>query len=54
MSGSPACEMTKCSPFGVMLPCSNWCGVRACCVRGSASGLLKVRTTAFSKREGAP
>jgi hypothetical protein len=44
--------MVKCNPFGVMLPASKWWGVRACEVRGSPLGLLSVRTTFFSNRDG--
>jgi len=54
MSGLPACEIVKCRPFGVIVPLSRWCGVRACEVRGSLFGLLSVRTTFFSNRDGAP
>ena len=54
MSGSPECEMTKCRPLGVIVPLSRWCGVRACWVRGSPLGLLSVRATFFSNRDGAP
>ena len=43
--------MTKCSPFGVNVPLSRWCGVRACWVRGSPFGLVSVRATGFSNRE---
>lgn len=52
--GSPACAITKCRPFGVVMPCSRWCGVRACCVRGSPLGLLSVRAAALSNLEGTP
>src|ERR1041385_2936265 len=52
MSGAPECEITKCRPFGVNVPLTRWCGVRACCVRGSPFGLVSVRTTCFSKAEG--
>jgi hypothetical protein len=44
--------MVKCSEFGVMVPLSAWCGVRACWVRGSPLGLLKARTTSFSYFDG--
>ena len=54
MSGLPECEMTKCSPLGVIVPFSRWCGVRACEVRGSPWGLLSVRATGFSNRDGTP
>jgi hypothetical protein len=50
----PACEIVKCRPLGVTIPCSCWCGVRACELRGSPFGLLSVRTTAFSYFEGVP
>src|SRR4051812_22770022 len=54
MSALPACEMVKCRPFGVAVPWSRWCGVRACDVRGSPFGLLSVRTAAFSNFDGVP
>src|SRR5262244_3312837 len=41
-------------PFGVIVPLSRWCGVRACWVRGSPLGLLSVRATFFSNRDGTP
>ena len=44
--------MEKCSPFGVTVPPSSWCGVRACEVRNSPFGLLSARTTFFSNGEG--
>ena len=54
MSGAPECEITKCSPLGVNVPLSRWCGVRACWVRGSPFGLVSVRETFFSKEDGTP
>ena len=44
--------MVKCRLFGVTVPLSIWCGVRACEVRISFFGLLRVRTTCFSNFEG--
>ena len=44
--------MVKCSAFGVMVPLSFCSGARACCVRASPFGLLKVRTTSFSYLDG--
>ena len=44
--------MVKCSEFGVIVPLSICSGARACWVRGSPFGLLSVRTTAASKRDG--
>src|ERR1700674_3887908 len=40
--------MEKWRPFGVMVPPSRWCGVRACELRNSPFGLLNERTTSFS------
>src|SRR6476660_5326244 len=40
--------MEKWRPFGVMVPPSRWCGVRACELRNSPFGLLSKRTTCFS------
>src|SRR5215469_15522037 len=40
--------MEKWRPFGVMVPPSRWCGVRACELRNSPLGLLSERTTCFS------
>src|ERR1019366_3976712 len=40
--------MEKWRPFGVMVPPSRWCGVRACELRNSPFGLLSERTTSFS------
>jgi len=37
--------MLKCMLFGVIVPFSRWCGVRACELRSSLLGLLSVRTT---------
>ena len=44
--------MLKCMLFGVIVPFSRWCGVRACELRSSLLGLLSVRTTCFSNRDG--
>ena len=44
--------MVKCSGFGVMVPSSICSGARACWVRGSPLGLLRMRTTLASKRDG--
>ena len=44
--------MVKCSEFGVTVPLSFCSGARACWVRASPFGLLKVRTTPDSKRDG--
>ena len=52
MSGMPECRIVKCSGFGVMVPLSICNGARACWVRGSPFGLLSVRTTAASNRDG--
>ena len=52
MSGTPPWQIVKCRPFGVMMPLSRWCGVRARELRGSFFGLSTVRTTAFSNRDG--
>src|SRR5215472_9599046 len=40
--------MEKCRPFGVTVPPSRWCGVRACELRNSPCGLLSERATSFS------
>src|SRR5215813_6948842 len=40
--------MEKCTPFGVTVPLSRWCGVRAWELRNSPCGLLSVRATFFS------
>ena len=37
---------------GVIVPWMRWCGVRACELRNSWLGLLNVRTTCFSNRDG--
>ena len=52
MSGKPVRATTKCRPFGVIVPLSRWCGVRAWLVRGSLLGLVSVRTTFFSYFDG--
>jgi hypothetical protein len=52
MSGNPVRDTTKCRPFGVIVPLSKWCGVRARLVRGSLLGLVSVRTTFFSYLAG--
>jgi len=44
-------QMLKNRLFGVTVPCSRWCGVRAWLLRSSFLGLLSVRTTPFSKRD---
>src|ERR1700730_8225696 len=40
--------MEKCRPFGVIVPPSRWCGVRAWELRNSPLGLLRVRAKSFS------
>src|SRR5262249_33498157 len=45
ISGKPEWEMVKKRPLGVIVPCSRWCGVRACELRNSLLGLLRVRIT---------
>src|SRR5258706_3935502 len=52
ISGMPEWLMLKCKLLGVIVPLSKWCGVRACDVRVSPLGLLKLRTTSFSNRDG--
>jgi len=54
MSGMPVRDTTKCSPAGVIVPSSRWCGVRALAVRGSPLGLVRVRTTLASYFDGVP
>src|SRR3954471_331752 len=44
--------MEKCRLFGVIVPLSRWCGVRACELRNSPFGLLSGRVTSFSNRDG--
>src|SRR5438270_5562362 len=48
----PEWLIVKCRLLGVTVPLSRWCGVRACELRNSLLGLLSVRTTFFSNRDG--
>src|SRR5262249_42808256 len=52
MAGTPEWQIEKCSADGVMVPLMRWCGVRPCELRNSWLGLLSVRTTCFSNRDG--
>ena len=52
MSGRPEWQIVKASADGVIVPWMRWCGVRACELRNSWLGLLSVRTTCFSNRDG--
>src|SRR5262249_7235578 len=54
ISVSPPRAITKCRPFGVIVPLRRWCGVRAALPRGSSFGLLSVRTTFCSNFDGWP
>src|SRR5262252_10205351 len=54
ISVSPPRAITKCKPFGVIVPLRRWCGVRAALGRGSRFGLVRVRTTFASYRDGCP
>src|SRR5262245_27125914 len=53
-SVSPPRAITKCRPFGVIVPLRRWWGVRAALPRGSSLGLLSVRTTFCSYLDGWP
>src|SRR5262245_29533990 len=54
ISVSPPRAITKCRPFGVIVPLRRWCGVLAALPRGSSLGLLSVRTTFCSNFDGWP